>query len=215
MSVSLDTLQVSCVDNATLAGQQVTISACAAWQNQSIGDERVCPDPGSAQTFRAGTTPETKAKCRCEPLNLPIDIRGRLRISKVTVPADAQSFDFTRTGTDYTTPFSLTNGQTNTSGLLTAGTYTATETVPTGWDLTNRACVITGTATSKTFTINHEWSLGRPRHRRGRHVHVHEYGAWFDQDREGRGPERRSGLQLHRERRWDDTDSFQPRRRPR
>ncbi|HEX6049434.1 MAG TPA: hypothetical protein VFZ21_09195, partial [Gemmatimonadaceae bacterium] len=37
-------------------------------------------------------------------------------------------------------------------GFLAPGTYTATETVPSGWALTNRACVLTGTATAKTFT---------------------------------------------------------------
>ena len=136
----------------------VSVGSCLGWLNSVDPGSRtssVCPitPPGGATGFRYGTTPETKAKCNCEPMLLPIDIKGRLRIAKVTVPAgDATSFDYTTTGTGYTTPFSLTDGQTNVSGKLSAGTYTAAETVPSGWTLGTPSCVITGTATTKTFT---------------------------------------------------------------
>ncbi|MES3034317.1 MAG: hypothetical protein V4813_10035 [Gemmatimonadota bacterium] len=150
VSVSLETITLTCTDPDN--NGSVEIDACAAWQNSVGQADRVCPTPGTANSFRYGTTPETKAKCRCEPLALPIDIRGKLRIAKVTVPAgDPTQFGFTTTGTGYTTPFNLSHGQTNESGALSAGTYTATEALPAGWELQTRACVLTGTSTPKTF----------------------------------------------------------------
>ena len=79
--------------------------------------------------------------------------QAQLRIAKVTNPAGlTQSFTFTPGRYNGGNTFNLQHGQTNTSGLLIPGTYSATETVATGWALTNRACVLTGTATTKTFT---------------------------------------------------------------
>ena len=153
VTVPLDTLELICPSGGATT---VPVGACASWANGTTGsNDRVCPvptAPTTAQGFRWGTTPGTTAKCRCEPLVLPIDVKGVLRIKKVTAPTgSSQSFDFTTTGTDYTTPFSLTDGQVNTSNPISAGTYTAAETVPSGWDLTNRQCVLTGTATPKSF----------------------------------------------------------------
>ncbi|MCP4542822.1 MAG: hypothetical protein GY832_37345 [Chloroflexi bacterium] len=48
-----------------------------------------------------------------------------------------QSFEF---NTDYGSNFSLNHGQTNDSGLLTAGTYSVSEIVPAGWNQTSAAC---------------------------------------------------------------------------
>ena len=110
VTVPLDVLTLTCSD--TDNNGFVEVGACAAWQN-SVGeldttdpDSRVCPvsSPPRAGTtttangFRWGTTPETPAKCRCEPLQLPIEIQSILRIQKVTVPAgDATPFTFTPT----------------------------------------------------------------------------------------------------------------------
>jgi uncharacterized repeat protein (TIGR01451 family) len=103
-------------------------------------------DPGDNTvkiTVDAGDTPT------CTFVNTG---QAQLRIKKVTDPAGlTQSFTFTP-GNYGSGTFNLTDGQTNNSGLLIPGTYTATETVPTGWSLTNRACVLTGTSTTKTFT---------------------------------------------------------------
>jgi uncharacterized protein YbdZ (MbtH family) len=65
--------------------------------------------------------------------------RGRIIVDKVTVPGgDPQSFNFT---TNYGSPFSLTDAAApNDSGPLWPGTYSVSETVPAGWDLTSATC---------------------------------------------------------------------------
>lgn len=154
ITVPLDTLVLTCPAGGATT---VTVDACAAWSNSTTGSaDRVCPvnPPGGAEGFRYGTTPGTVAKCRCEPLDLPINVKGVIRVDKVTVPSgDAQSFGFTPTGTDFTTPFNLTDASApHSSGPIDEGTYTVTETVPAGWALTARACVFTGTSDPADFT---------------------------------------------------------------
>ncbi len=152
VTVPLDTLTLTCPGGGATS---VTVDACAAWSNGTTGaNDRICPvnPPGGSVGFRYGTTPGTTAKCRCEPLDLPIDVKGVLRIHKETIPdGSATSFTFTPNYNSGTT-FNLTDGQTNNSPPLSAGTYTAVETVPSGWSITSRSCVLTGTATAKTFT---------------------------------------------------------------
>lgn len=65
--------------------------------------------------------------------------RGKIIVEKQTLPdGSTQSFDFTA---DYDgNGFSLTDGQQNDSGFLVAGTYSVSETVPDGWDLTSATC---------------------------------------------------------------------------
>jgi plastocyanin len=81
--------------------------------------------------------------------------KAQLRIAKETLP-DGSTVDFTFTPTNYNggTTFTRRDNQAAfASGLVDAGsTLTTVETVPTGWDLTGRACVLTGTSTAKTFT---------------------------------------------------------------
>jgi hypothetical protein len=152
-SVKLDLLQIQCkVDNTGI----VSIGACLGWQNSTDGPARVCPDPGSEATFRKGTTPETSSKCNCRPMELPIDVKSVLRVKKTTIPspdASATSFTFTPTGWNSGNTFPLSNGQTFSSQPLSSGTYSVVETVPSGWDLTNRACYLTDApGTPFTFT---------------------------------------------------------------
>jgi hypothetical protein len=79
--------------------------------------------------------------------------RAKLTISKVTVPTgETQSFTFTPGNWNGGTTFNLTDGQSKASDLVTPGTYTASEGSVQGWVLTNRACVLTGTQTAKTFS---------------------------------------------------------------
>jgi hypothetical protein len=153
VSIPLDTLHLTCPGGGKTS---LSVDACAAWSNGTTGsNDRICPAPAAPNVptgFRWGTTPGTTAKCRCEPLVLPIDVKGVLRIEKQTLPdGSSQSFTFTPNYNSGTT-FNLTDGQTNNSPPLSAGTYTAAETVPSGWTLTNRECHLTGTATNKTFT---------------------------------------------------------------
>jgi hypothetical protein len=153
VTVPLDTLTLVCPGGGATT---VTVDACAAWANGTTGSgDRICPvtPPGGAEGFRRGTTPQTTAKCRCEPLNLPIEVKSVLRIEKQTIPnGSGQSFTFTPNYNGGAT-FNLSDGQTNASPPLSAGTYTAAETVPAGWTLTSRTCHVTGSpGTPKTFT---------------------------------------------------------------
>ena len=65
--------------------------------------------------------------------------QGKIIIEKVTEPAGAdQAFDFTA---NYDLDgFSLKHGQQNQSGWLQPGTYSVSETVPDGWQLTDASC---------------------------------------------------------------------------
>jgi len=65
--------------------------------------------------------------------------RGKIIVDKVTVPGGSdQEFDFVP---DYTDPFTLTDAaDPNDSGWLLPDTYSVSETVPGGWDLTDSYC---------------------------------------------------------------------------
>lgn len=157
VSIPLDTLVLQCPAGGETV---VSVDACAAWSNSTTGaNDRICPVAGAPTVgdgFRRGTTPGTTAKCRCEPLVLPVEVLGVIRVDKVTVPSgETQSFAFTPSGTGFTTPFNLTDASTpHSSGPIEPGTYGVTETVPAGWELTGRACVLTGTSTPADFTTS-------------------------------------------------------------
>jgi hypothetical protein len=75
---------------------------------------------------------------------------GHIIVDKVTSPSgDPQSFSFTTTGAGYS-GFSLTDAATPNDQTLVPGTYTVSETLPAGWDLTSRVCSLTvsGSGTS-------------------------------------------------------------------
>jgi LPXTG-site transpeptidase (sortase) family protein len=79
-------------------------------------------------------------------------LQGTLVIDKVTVPAgDTTSFDFVATGSG-NADFSLADADTPHSVTLDQGTYTVSESAVTNWDITNIACVVSGTHGS-TVTI--------------------------------------------------------------
>jgi hypothetical protein len=65
--------------------------------------------------------------------------RGKIIVTKVTDPTGStQSFDFTA---NYDADgFSLKDGESNDSGNLDPGTYSVSENVPSGWDLTSATC---------------------------------------------------------------------------
>ncbi len=155
INVPLDELDLVCPSNGETT---VTIQACAGWSNStSGGNDVVCPidPPGGPAGFRQGTTPPEGSKCKCNALTLPIDVKGVLHIKKVTIPSpDAANTSFTFTPGNWNggTSFALKNGETKDSDPLSAGTYTAAETLVTGYTLSSRACVLTGTATAKAFT---------------------------------------------------------------
>ena len=160
--LDLEWIEVQCEVTKEVEGVgYAEVGACVGWQNSANKnvEERFCPFPspvgtGTEADWRVATTPETKSKCNCEPLLIPVDPQGTLTIVKETVPEDDtdQQFTFTPGGWNSDADFYLIDGQSKTSEFLSASTYTVTETVPAGWDLTNRACVYNDTGDPKAFT---------------------------------------------------------------
>src|SRR5690606_15500802 len=107
--------------------------------------------------FRFGTLPENKSKCRCDPLVLPISVKGKIRIDKVTIPspdASQTEFTFTPSGFNGGSTFKLKDDSDPfASQPLDADTYSVVETVPAGWQLTARACVYTGTSDPADYSL--------------------------------------------------------------
>ena len=67
--------------------------------------------------------------------------RGHIIVDKVTNPTGSeQSFSFDGTGGAYA-DFALTDAATPNNQSLVPGTYSVSETVPTGWNLTNTSCI--------------------------------------------------------------------------
>ncbi|HLA15541.1 MAG TPA: hypothetical protein VJZ72_01460 [Candidatus Limnocylindrales bacterium] len=67
---------------------------------------------------------------------------GRIIVVKQTNPdGDPQAFDFAASWDTGANPdFSLSDGQSNDSGLMDPGEYSVSETMPAGWDLTSATC---------------------------------------------------------------------------
>ncbi len=64
--------------------------------------------------------------------------QGKIIVEKQTDPDSSEaSFEFE---TDYSNNFFLADGQQNDSGFLSPGTYSVSENVPAGWDLTSATC---------------------------------------------------------------------------
>lgn len=119
-------------NNYTLnSGTYVVSEDPLAGYNQ-IGFSGDC-DSGGSVTVVAG---QTKT---CTITN--DDIPGQIRIIKNTVGGDGR-FNFTVSGPNSSTPSILTSGGTGTTGfiIVNAGSYSALETVPSGWALTSSSC---------------------------------------------------------------------------
>jgi hypothetical protein len=95
------------------------------------------PSTGSVGTATATFNVEPGETVRCVFTNTQ---RGHIIVDKVTIPSlDPQSFNFATTGTGYSN-FSLTDAAQPNSQEVVPGSYTVSESVPTGWDLTNSVC---------------------------------------------------------------------------
>jgi hypothetical protein len=146
--LDLDVLEVPCQDDD--GDGVVEIGACIAWQNVIDGDPRVCPTPGSATSYRHGTTPNNKAKCNCDPMVLPIDIAASLDIEKQSIGGTGE-FDYTVLGAPlvpFTRNTATQGNPTATSpviiGAANFGTKYVTESPETGWTLTAINCTANG-----------------------------------------------------------------------
>ncbi len=62
--------------------------------------------------------------------------KGSIEVKKITDPCGGSDFQFTVTGPGTNEVFTLNDGGSNTIGNLDLGTYTVTETLLAGWDLT-------------------------------------------------------------------------------
>jgi len=111
----------------------VDIGSCVSWDNtKSDGGNKP-----SCLSVR-DTVPNTKAKCKCETVNIAnVYVAGHIIVEKVTDPSgDEQLFDFDASWD--ADGFQLADGQSKASGSLTPtyvdGTlYSVSETVPSGW----------------------------------------------------------------------------------
>src|SRR3989442_9640966 len=86
-----------------------------------------------------------------QPAAVPAPARGHIIVDKVTSPSgDPTSFSFSTTGTGYA-GFSLPDAPAPNAQTLAPGSYSVSEAVPAGWDLTGLSCASSlGTSTVTT-----------------------------------------------------------------
>jgi hypothetical protein len=90
-----------------------------------------------------------------------IVVPSTITIHKVTSPnaSDSTSFSFTTTGTGYA-GFTLTGGTQNQQTVIGTGSFSVTETVPSGWSNTGLTCTASGTGSSATPNLtNHSVAI--------------------------------------------------------
>jgi hypothetical protein len=136
-------------NNLAPGNYSVTESSVAGWALTNL----TCNAGGTPSSATANIVLAAGANVTCTYTNTK---QAQLRIVKETNP-DGNTTDFTFTPTNWNGGSTFTrrdNQAAFASGYLTPGStvYTTTETVPTGWSLTGRACVYTGTANAKTKT---------------------------------------------------------------
>jgi len=147
---ALQPLTIPCVDSN--GDGKVDIGNCVSWDNQR---SKGTPQAPSCLSVR-DTVPNTKAKCRCETMNIAnVYVAGKIIVDKVTVPAgDEQLFDFQASwegdGSE-TFDFQLADasdpydsGSLVPTGINGAGTYSISELTPEGWDLVDVTCTGSG-----------------------------------------------------------------------
>ena len=103
----------------------------------SVPIAAAAPPPGIEGDSRQGITITVAATDTAV-----VNVGGQIIVDKVTDPAgSAQAFDFTLTGPSVSEPFTLTHDATPfDSGPLLPGSYSVTETVPSGWVLSSTSC---------------------------------------------------------------------------
>jgi uncharacterized repeat protein (TIGR01451 family) len=125
------------IDNIFPDGSFIITENSASGYTFTSGTGTNCTFNGSTATATvvAAKNP-TNASCTFTNSQVP----GKIIVVKQTLPdGDPQSFGFTASYDN--DGFSLSDGQSNDSGNLAAGSYSVSETVPTGWDLTNTTCL--------------------------------------------------------------------------
>jgi transcription elongation GreA/GreB family factor len=137
----------------------VSVGACIGWLNSTDpggGRTGVCPvPPGGATGFRYGSTPETKAKCKCGPMVLPIDVQAALTLVKVVTndnggTSTVSSFPLTATGPSTISGVSGTTSVTGRS--VHPGSYALTEQTVASYTASSWACT-GGTQSGANVTL--------------------------------------------------------------
>ena len=122
--------------NIVAGAKTVTETVPSGWDFTNL----TCSDPDGGTTISGQTANidlDGGETVTCTYTNTK---RGHIVVDKVTVPSgDPTSFSFTTTGSGYT-GFSLTDADPPNDQELAPGTYSVTETVPTGWTLTSATC---------------------------------------------------------------------------
>ena len=91
---------------------------------------------GSVTNFAYATIDQTQSNTDDETVN---SVAGKIIIEKQTLPdSSPDSFEFNPSWS--INNFTLKDGETNDSGWLVPGTYSVSEIVPSGWDLTDVVC---------------------------------------------------------------------------
>jgi hypothetical protein len=121
----------------------------------------VCPIPGesSPNSFRWGTLPANKSKCNCEPFLIEVTILAQLTLEKIVINDDGG----TAVVNDFQAKIDGGNVPWFVAQELLAGSYTASETVVTGYTAGNWGgdCAADGSITLapgdiKTCTITND-----------------------------------------------------------
>jgi hypothetical protein len=111
----------------------VEVESCVSWTQP--GGDRVCPIPGesSPNSFRWGTLPANKSKCNCEPFLIEVTILAQLTLEKIVINDDGG----TAVVNDFQAKIDGGNVPWFVAQELLAGSYTASETVVTGYTAGN------------------------------------------------------------------------------
>lgn len=144
--------------NQVLSGLTVTDPKCDSTPTYISGDTNAdsklqttetwtytCNHTVSADELTAGgnlvntvTADSVESDPDTDTYSIPITV-GKIIIEKQTLPDGSNtSFEFVPSWSG--SHFTLRDGQTNDSGWMAPGTYSVSEIVPSGWDLTNAVC---------------------------------------------------------------------------
>ena len=159
IATTLDDDQSSTVEVAPGA-YQVTEGSTAGWDLTDI----TCDDANSSGDTGTGLATfnvEPGEDVSCTFTNIAVDT---ITIVEDTVPDGAKDFNFTTTGSGLS-PFTLdddaglggdeaTNANTQTFTSVSAGLYTVSQTLETGWDLTGIECTGSATFTYTGATVS-------------------------------------------------------------
>ena len=154
----------------------------------ALGIETACPgfSSGHMRSRTGGRRPPRSSRTRLGPSTSTSTTAARSRSSRKPTRKSGTNFDYTTTGGNSLSDFSLEDdgdngdalGDTKTFDLVVPGTYTVTEAAKPGWTLTDLDC------DDGNSTVDEPHSDHQGRQQRTRHVHVRQHQARQDHRRE-------------------------------